>query len=517
MKELLLILKPLRKKLMMEVWVKWLIRMESGSLFFIFLLFLFSKWNRISNLSFICILLLAVGFVVSLIITFFWDRVTFDKAARIGDSLGLEERLTTAYELLKQEKEKNAMEMLAIQDALEQGRKAPIQKAYSFHISKKLAGICAILVLACCIVGFIPNPGTQIEELLTNELKKVEEIQKELKEEKEISKEELKELNKELADLMKKIKLSKTKGDAIKAVQETQQELKKLEKQSIAQEMKKTGETFNQNQNTNRLGEALKNGDASSAEQALQNLSEKMQELSQEEQNKILELLKKAAEEAEGEWAEALQEFAEALAQEDTGTQGTASNQLMQAIKKSASKNASLRQGIQDLNQTMAQMSQQLQGQSSSEKNNASSQNGGQGEQGQGQSQEEQSQQQGQGQGQENGQGQGQGQGESQSNGQGQGQNQGQGRGRGHVETEKIFTRQAQNKMGYDTKIEGEENQGGDVEQSIQKSVGTAGQAIPYDAVYSEYHQEALRQMEQIDIPYGMKSLVEEYFSTLEK
>lgn len=518
MKELIRILKPLRIKLILETWLKWFIRMETAAFFLILLVSLYSKYKAIPDLHFILFGIGMAAFLLSILVLF-WDRVSYYKTARIGDKLGYEERLTTAIELLEHDREKSLMEQLAVKDALETGRQVPpIQKKYQIHLSKKLLMLMVILFLACFAVGFIPNPGAEIEEMISDELERVEETKKSWKENQDFTQEEWKELNKELNTMMKNIKLSKTKGDAIKAIQNTQQEMKKLEKKSVAEELKKMGEALSQNESTSSLGEALKQGDASSIEQGIEKLNQEMETMTPEKSQELMEVLQEAAEQMENqEQKEMMNQYAQEAKKGNGNAQTNGSQKLTDSLKKAAAKNASLKKEIEKLNEAMAEMNQKLQGeqaqtgQKGQKAENASNQEGSQ------QSEEGQGQDQGDGKGQGQGQGQGNGEGQGQGQSQGDGEGQGQGRGTGHSKPEEIFTRQAQDKAGYETKIEGTESESGETEQTKQKTVGNAGESISYEAVYSSYREDALKQMEQMDIPYGMKTLVEEYFSTLEK
>lgn len=513
MKELIYILKPLRKKLLFEVWLKWFLRLESGALCIVLAMLLFSKLTIISNLALICSIIVLMAAFLSIVLAFA-NRISFYKAAKIGDRLGYEDRFTTAFEILEQkEKSKTVMEQLAVQDAIQSGSNAMLQKKYRLRLPKKLLKTGAVLILACFATGFLKSPNAQIEEMISKELKEIKEIKKDLDEEKDISKQELNKLNQELNVLMKNIKLSQTKSDAVKTVQRTQQELKKLEKNSVADDIKKLGQELAQNESTKSLAEALQKGNSSALNKEIQNLNEAIKNSNQAEKKELSEALKKAAEGLENkELQNAMVQFAQEAANGNSDENSNGSKELSQTLKQSTSENESIRKGIEKLNDKLTDMSQSLQGESddSSQSVAKAEQNGQEGEE------EGNGEQQGDGQEAEGQEGTGTG---SKANGQGQTGEQpgGQGRGSGHIDSEEIYTRGAQDKSGYDTKINTQEHEGGQTEQSEQKTVGTAGESVPYDSVYHDYKNDALKQIDQSDIPYGMKSLVEEYFSTLEK
>jgi hypothetical protein len=95
--------------------------------------------------------------------------------------------------------------------------------------------------------------------------------------------------------------------------------------------------------------------------------------------------------------------------------------------------------------------------------------------------------------------------------------NSGQGRGSGHQETEKIYTRKAENMSGYQTQLQGQQNEQGQTNITREQTIGERGQSLPYEQVYQSYRNNALRDIENSDVPYGMRELVSEYFSTLEQ
>ena len=231
-----------------------------------------------------------------------------------------------------------------------------------------------------------------------------------------------------------------------------------------------------QNEKTKELADALNRADEEAIQAAMQALMEQLAGLSAEQQAELAEMLAQAAGElSDEELREALEELAEAL--ENGANLTAAGERLTAAAKTQAGKNASLRAALQKMNGQLA-----------------AGQNQGNG----------------QGQGQGNGQGQGQG------NGQGAGQNSGQGRGFGHQETERVFTRNAEGKAGFDAKVEGQENESGQTSMTEHRTMGEAGESLPYERVYQTYRNEAMKTLEEENVPYGMREMVAEYFSALE-
>ena len=47
--------------------------------------------------------------------------------------------------------------------------------------------------------------------------------------------------------------------------------------------------------------------------------------------------------------------------------------------------------------------------------------------------------------------------------------------------------------------------------------IGSAGESVPYDQVFQAYQERALQSLSDESIPYGVRELVSDYFSSLEK
>ncbi len=48
------------------------------------------------------------------------------------------------------------------------------------------------------------------------------------------------------------------------------------------------------------------------------------------------------------------------------------------------------------------------------------------------------------------------------------------------------------------------------------RTMGEAGESLPYERVYQTYRNEAMKTLEEENVPYGMREMVAEYFSALE-
>ncbi len=186
--------------------------------------------------------------------------------------------------------------------------------------------------------------------------------------------------------------------------------------------------------------------------------------------------------------AKALEQLAEAM--ENGTVSAEVLDQLSEQMSAQSAQNAELREALQNANQALGDA-------------NAQMPQAGQGE--------------GQGQGQGAGQGEGQGQGQGAGQGAGGAGGSGSGRGSGHIDGEEVFTRNAADKADYDTQVNGTKNEGGDTSLTEQKMIGDEGERLPYEQVFHSYQNDAMKALEEQDTPYGMRQLVSDYFSTLEK
>ncbi len=480
------------------------------------LILIASKFILIENMAFLIFIanVAAVGLGVLIAII---KSPSYYEVAKASDSLGYKERFTTALELSKNT---DAVSKLVIEDALQKAKENDISKQYKIGFPKKTFYlICAFAILAV-VVGFIPSPVAKeltqqklVKNKVEEEVVKIEKVQKKINE--DITAKDAKELDAKVKELTKDLKKAKTEAEAIKQIQKAQSELKKLANNTVSKDLKKLGEKLTQNEKTKALGESLQKGDVEQIEKELKELNDFLENASEEELKELADFLKEAAKEiAENmDLAENISEFSSQLASGSLGDKAsksfqTASNKISQI----ASQNSEFRDAIEQYNKAFSESSKSLQGKSSqsSQKGQTAPKGEGQGEESEGEGEGEGS---GSGSGSGNGNGGGQG---SNGNGGNASGSPGSGRGTGHIANENIYSRKAQNYGDYETQVKGTQNEGGSLDEQEQKGIGSVGEVVSYDKVIGEYKDEALKSLEDYEIPGGMKSLVREYFSTLE-
>lgn len=488
---------PLRKKLFLELWCHWLAVLAVIGTGVCIFYAIASKWRYFfDNTVFFgaaAMLVLIMSFAVALLKCPSWEET-----AKEADKLGYDERFVTAMELLGKKEDLTHVEKLVIEDACEKAKQHLIQKKYAFKFPKKQMKQFVILLAVLASTHFV-NTKRQLEaeRYSMAQLKKIEAVKKEVKNTQELDKALLDTFEKEMDTAEKRLKKAQTLQEGQKAVEQAQQAIKELEKNSVSHDLKKMAESFSQSEKTKELASALEEGNSSDIKNNMDRLLSDVNEMSWQEMEALADLLQNIEDLQQEELKELAKDFAKQLSSGDFSQIWQQGQLLKQKLSSLATEGQSLQESLQQFNQALAEASLQ----------SSASQTGTQ--------EQKDTQQQGMGQG--NGQGE-EGKGQQQmGGGQGQGENPGQGRGEGHKESENIFTRKAQQMAGYEAQLQGQQLQNGQTTIISQKTTGQRGESIPYEQVYHSYRNEALKDMENSDVPYGMRELVSQYFSTLEQ
>lgn len=488
MKEFLRLLAPLRHKLMAERFLKWFIYGETAAGILCLAVVVLSKfWTEIPSLP-LCGVFVLLGLLIALGAAFFLRKVTEKETAETADALGGAERMITTMELLGKGAQ-NPVEEMAVADGFAKAREMDFAKLYRMRLPVKVMRVLALVVVLTIGAGFMPVRRDKDAEVYANaQLERIEQVKKE--ETPELSKEEKKVFLEAAKALEKDLKTAKTKKAAEEAVREAQQNMKQLEKESVSKDLKELAETLKQEESTAALSEALEQGDSSAISKAMEQLLQKMAAMDKGQAASLAQQLAEAVENiSDAELQEALKALEEAL--ENGADPSEAGEALKNALLSQAQMNSALRSSLQKLNCNVGQQSLAKKVESGSESTGGE----GQGSEGQGSG------------GQTTNGGNG-------GNGTGTG---GQGRGFGHAEPEKIYTRSAAGKDGYDAQLKGTDSEEGQTTITEHRTMGQAGTSVPYDTVYGQYRNEAMETLENSSVPYGMRELVSDYFATLER
>lgn len=488
MKEFLRLLAPLRHKLMAERFLKWFIYGETAAGILCLAVVVLSKfWTEIPSLP-LCGVFVLLGLLIALGAAFFLRKVTEKETAETADALGGAERMITTMELLGKGAQ-NPVEEMAVADGFAKAREMDFAKLYRMRLPVKVMRVLALVVVLTIGAGFMPvRRDAEAEAYANAQLERIEQVKKE--EMPELSKEEKKVFLEAAKALEKDLKTAKTKKAAEEAVREAQQNMKQLEKESVSKDLKELAETLKQEESTAALSEALEQGDSSAISKAMEQLLQKMAAMDKGQAASLAQQLAEAVENiSDAELQEALKALEEAL--ENGADPSEAGEALKNALLSQAQMNSALRSSLQKLNCNVGQQSLAKKVESNGESPGGE----GQGSEGEGTG------------GQTTNGGNG-------GTGTGTG---GQGRGFGHAEPEKIYTRSAAGKDGYDAQLKGTDSEEGQTTITEHRTMGQAGTSVPYDTVYGQYRNEAMETLENSSVPYGMRELVSDYFATLER
>jgi len=383
-----------------------------------------------------------------------------------------------------------------------------------------------------------------VQQAIAKEVTQLEAIRKDVETNNNLTDDQKKELTQPLNDAIQKLQSGDlTKEQALSQLNKTESQLRQLATPTIqqqAQAMQQAGQSLSQNSQTQAVGEALKNNNLAGAAQALKNTDlSKMTPAEQQQLAKTLEQTAQQLQSTDPQTAQQLQQAAEALRQGNTSAaqqaMNNAANQMAnmasqvnqaQAAAQAANQVAQGQQGIaqagnpqQGNQQGQGQQGQQGQGNQPGQQGNQPGQ--GQGQPGQGQA--GQGQTQGQGQGNQGGAGVGQGQGNGNTQGPEAGNNPGNNSGGptgGNTvrQYEQIYSPYRLGGSGGDqVKLPGSGDPNAQKVGEGPSKPGAENQSqVPYNQVYAPYRDSAQYAIENGQVPVTREQAVKKYFSNLE-
>lgn len=291
MEQLKKYLLKLKIKLLFELWYKLFFKFFIAGTIMMIVFAVISKWNYLCDSKLFFIIVLAVVLLCSFAMTYF-KRITWQKTAEQADKLGYEERFITALELLEKNTVLNNMEQLAVKDAFQKANECELHKKYQLTLPKKQIQILVLLFAVLFGTSFITTTQQkEAERYSFAQLKKIEEVKKEIDREKEFDEDVLKAFDKEMNSIAKNLKRAQTLEESKKLVEEAQQAIKALEKDSIPEDLKKTAEKLSQSEKTKELANALEQGDTQQINNQMDKLLSQMENMSQQELEQIAQAM----------------------------------------------------------------------------------------------------------------------------------------------------------------------------------------------------------------------------------
>jgi len=468
---------------------------------------------------------------------FFWPRPVLVAARYFDRRFGLAERTSTALELAV--KPGYVPAWLArdqAQDALVSARSINLARQLPFEFRRGEGLAMLALIAAIAVSLYLPNPQQQVlaqqvavQQAIAEQITQIETIRNEIEENPALIEEQQEALTQPLGQALEQLEEGQlTQEQAVSILQSTEQQLQQLTDPQLEQQsqaLQQAGQNLAQSGESRlqEFGQDLAQGDTRGAEAAAQKLANlDLAQLSGEELELMAAQLEGAAEDLAAtnpELANQLQGAADAIRNGDTagaqqalqeaaGTLTQAGQQIEQAqVAQEAADQVA--EGMQQV----IEAGQSAEGQGEGQQGNGSTGREGQGQEGTGQQGHVEGSQ-GAGAGRGEGEGEGQG-GEAGDDPIGTDNGQGDSGERGY---EPIYSPyRLGGSGGPDVGLPGSGEPGDDIVGQGDTSPDDSGRSVvPYNEVFGAYSEAAYQAIDSGTVPIGLRSLVRDYFSSLE-
>lgn len=537
-KKILELLKSLRIKYYLSRLVKYI---SYSLLLFSSVVLILMILSRIFPIIFIwwkiivaLIISLLLGIILSII-----NRPSYYETARLVDSLGLKERITTALEL-----KGNSSKLAELQkkDAVDTLTKDNLKKRISLKPSMKIMAIILVLLISSIFVGFIKTSSYEkglIKEknknIIKNEIENIKKIEKDIQEEKRLTLEEKKQIENTLKELKKNLSKSDNIKDVQKQALKAKKELKDIENRLKEEKINDIVKKLSNKEFTKDIAESIKSKNGEELAESIKKLGSDIKTMNKEELENLAQDLNALAEALKDnpELLNSFNQISDIVAQAIEGNLDnekltSSLNNLAQSLD-SLMNDSQVSGAISELNEALDNLTAVTSQPSQNPNSNSSGQNpSGSGNQGSSSGGNQGSGNQG-----GSGAGQGQGQGSGTGSGAGDGSSQGSESSSGSSgsgqsgkkdgsqkevkDYESIFTPKNLGVDGEATQVHGNVNDTGDKDVIQVKKFGDMkGEAIPYNEVLNTYKENAYKRLDTEEIPPNMKEIIRKYFSELE-
>jgi hypothetical protein len=219
--------------------------------------------------------------------------------ARLLDSFGLQERITTSLEL---EKDDSEYKELLLTDTVSKIDTLDYSKKIKLLPDKKLLAAVIFLTLAFGATVLLPQPlleeARQAHDLSVykkEQKKKVEKAEKEVEKNSKLTEAQKKDLLDKLEALKQELKKSQDTKAADKALEKLSKKLEQKIDKTKEADLKKLAEKLAGNKTAKALADALKSGKTEEIRKEFENLKNKLKNMSASEKNDFKDALSKAA------------------------------------------------------------------------------------------------------------------------------------------------------------------------------------------------------------------------------
>jgi hypothetical protein len=486
-------LHPWRRRLWIEQILRWI---EYGIIIslicvcFLLLISRFIPWATVSYWS--------MGITITLlfctIAAAIWYHPTFARSAHYIDTqLALQDRISTAWELRDDAAPISVMQR---RDALRQLRKHTPTTTISLWPGRVRLLTFGIVAIALASLILIPNPmntfiqqQAALQARLNRQVAAINQIRSVIDNQATISPQERALIDKILRDALAKLLQSSSLEQAQQSLAQAQSQLNQLRDPQAGQKAQARANASSSlqassNANLSNTGKALASGDSKALNSSLQNFASQIANMTPAQRAQLAQQIERAANQGQNnpQLSSALHQLAKAVAGGNPGEISDATKALESAASQDSANNA--------MNNSINQVSQSLQNAANalaSSTENSPSQTASQ----------------------------------TQALAPGQGQNPGQTNASGHGQSTG-----GQNGQNNTNNNSGKNEQvfvpgqvgSGTSNISVDGSTGTVqkGNSVPYSQVIAQYSQMAHDAIQNSNIPPDLKSLVQDYFNSLE-
>jgi len=501
MERLIKILKPLKQRILLQQAINFALFYFCCIFLIDALIIIVNKFIFINKFVFYLFLIDFVVIVIFLII-FFKNIPSVEKIAVQADKLGFSERFITLLELIKKG-ESNIFVNMIFDGIVNNKNYIGFEKLYKINIKKKYLKLLALSFFVIGISLIIPYSKSdffleklKLNDIIEEKVEKIEEIEKDIN----ADSPEKKEVLKTIESVKKEIKNAENENQVKDIAQNTQYELKKIEKKYKDKDLSEIADKLNSIEQTKGISNEIKNENIENINSEINNFYEDIKNMNEEQKtqlkNEIANISNQLSD--ENKLKSNISEISGLLSENKDISKSL--SKLSENISQIVNDKTELDKIIDNINNTLSDDKNLNEYNTLENKDNLNSD-------------KDVNSNSNKGVNSSSDKGINSNSGNSNSNVlNSQNSNQ---PGKGHIENEQQSSSNSENNS-IDFNLKGIQNENKNNQIIEIEGSGNAGESIKYQQVYGKYKQEALNSIENGNIPFEMKEIVKNYFSTLE-
>jgi hypothetical protein len=242
------------------------------------------------------------------------------KAARVADSLGLKERVTTAMEFIGVEE---GFAVLQKRDTLNRLKCLDYKEGLTFSVKRRQGVLMLIFIVIILGSMLIPTPAKskaeikyKFEIMQEGKLENIEKVEKDIRKNTILSEEVKKELLENLTSLKQEIKEAKSVSDIDNSLTKFQIKMDSMKEKYKENDLNNLDDGLSRSEATAGLSQAIESGNKEAIDAEIKKLPEALKNATEEEQKKAAQNFANMAKNTENEeLKKSLNEMAEKLAE----------------------------------------------------------------------------------------------------------------------------------------------------------------------------------------------------------